>query len=57
MRMNFSAIPVVKLPVVDVSTDPLDLLVAGIALRMKQLAKTSPKFIELTHDRDRKSVV
>ncbi|ESK38809.1 hypothetical protein P256_01628 [Acinetobacter nectaris CIP 110549] len=51
MRMNFSAIPVVKLPVVDVSTDPLDLLVAGIALRMKQLAKTSPKFIELTHDR------
>lgn len=51
MRINLSAIPVVKLPVVDVSTDPLDLLVAGIALRMKQLAKTSPKFIELTHDR------
>ena len=49
--MKLSAIPVVKLPLVDVSTDPLDLLVAGLALRMKQLARTSPKFIELTHDR------
>jgi hypothetical protein len=45
--MKLSAIPVVKLPLVDVSTDPLDLLVAGLALRMKQLARTSPKFIEL----------
>ena len=49
--MKLSAIPVIKLPLVDVSTDPLDLLVAGLALRMKQLARTSPKFIELTHDR------
>ena len=49
--MNLSSIPVVKLPLVDVSTDPLDLLVAGLALRMKQLARTSPKFIELIHDR------
>lgn len=49
--MKLSAIPVVKLPIVDASTDPLDLLVLGLALRMKQLAKTSPKFIELTHDR------
>ncbi|SDB82366.1 SCP-2 sterol transfer family protein [Acinetobacter boissieri] len=49
--MNLSSIPVVKLPLLDVSTDPLDLAVAGIVLRMKQLAKTSPKFIELTHDR------
>lgn len=50
--MKLSAIPVVKLPVVDLTTDPLDLLVAGIALRMKQLVRTSPKFIELTHDRN-----
>ena len=49
--MNFSSIPVIKLPIVDVSTDPLDLLVAGLALRMKQLARTSPKFIELVHER------
>lgn len=49
--MNLSSIPVVKLPIVDVTTDPLDLLVLGIALRMKQLARTSPKFIELIHDR------
>jgi hypothetical protein len=26
--------------------------VAGLALRMKQLARTSPKFIELVHDRE-----
>ena len=49
--MKLSSIPVVKLPLVDVSTDPLDLLVAGLALRMKQLARTSPKFIELIHER------
>ncbi|RKG35251.1 SCP2 sterol-binding domain-containing protein [Acinetobacter rongchengensis] len=49
--MKLSSIPVVKLPIVDASTDPLDLLVLGLALRMKQLARTSPKFIELTHDR------
>ena len=45
--MKLSSIPVVKLPIVDASTDPLDLLVLGLALRMKQLARTSPKFIEL----------
>jgi hypothetical protein len=49
--MKLSSIPVVKLPIVDVTTDPLDLLVAGLALRMKQLARTSPKFVELVHDR------
>jgi len=49
--MKLSSIPVVKLPLVDVSTDPLDLLVAGLALRMKQLTRTSPKFIELVHER------
>ena len=50
--MKLSSIPVVKLPLVDVSTDPLDLLVAGLALRMKQLARTSPKFIESIHERN-----
>ena len=49
--MKLSSIPVVKLPLVDVSTDPLDLMVTGLALRMKQLARTSPKFIELVHER------
>ncbi|ANF83021.1 SCP-2 sterol transfer family protein [Acinetobacter sp. NCu2D-2] len=49
--MKLSSIPVLKLPLVDVSTDPLDLLVAGLALRMKQLARTSPKFVELVHER------
>lgn len=43
--MKLSSIPVVKLPLVDVSTDPLDLLVAGLALRMKQLARTSPNLL------------
>ena len=50
--MKLSSIPVVKLPIVDASTDPLDLLVLGLSLRMKQLARTSPKFIELIHDRE-----
>lgn len=54
MQMNLSAIPVVKLPLVNVSTDPLDLTTVGMVLRMKQLAKTSPKFIELVHDRQLK---
>ncbi len=49
--MKLSAIPVVKLPLIDVSTDPLDLLVSGLVVRMKQLSRTSPKFIELVHER------
>ena len=49
--MKLSSIPVVKLPLIDVSTDPLDLLVAGLVLRMKQLSRTNPKFIELIHER------
>ena len=49
--MNLSKIPVVKLPLVDVSTDPLDLLVGGLVVRMKQLSRTSPKFVELIHER------
>ena len=49
--MKLSSIPVVKLPLVDVSTDPLDLVLMGLVLRMKQLSRTSAKFMELTHDR------
>lgn len=50
--MKLPSLPVVKLPLVNVSTDPLDLLVAGLALRMKQLARTSPQFIELIYNRN-----
>lgn len=49
--MKLSSLPVIKLPLVDVSTDPLDLMLTGLVLRMKQLSRTSPKFIELSHDR------
>ena len=49
--MNFSNFPVIKIPALDVTTDPLDLLLASVALRMKQLSRTSPQFIELIYDR------
>lgn len=49
--MKFPTFPVVKLPFVDVSTDPLDLLVTGLVLRMKQMAQNNPKFIELIKER------
>lgn len=49
--MKFPNLPVVKLPLVDVSTDPLDLLVAGLVLRMKQMSRSNPKFIELIKER------
>ena len=49
--MKLSSSPVIKLPLVDVSTDPLDLMLTGLVLRMKQLSRTNPKFIELSHDR------
>src|SRR5690606_11202466 len=49
--MELSSMPVLKLPLIDMSTVPLYLLVAGLALSMKQLARTSPKFIELVHER------
>lgn len=50
--MNLSSIPVIKLPLINVSTDPFDLLLVGLGLRMQQLSKTSPKFIELLHGRN-----
>lgn len=49
--MKLSSIPVIKLPATDVTTDPLDLLVAGLVLRMKHLARTSPQFVELIYGR------
>lgn len=49
--MKFPTLPVVKLPLVDVSTDPLDLLIAGLVLRMKQMSRSNPKFIELIQER------
>jgi ubiquinone biosynthesis protein UbiJ len=49
--MNLSSLPVIKLPIINVSTDPFDLLLVGLGLRMQQLSKTSAKFIELLHGR------
>ena len=50
--MNLSSLPVIKLPLINVSTDPFDLLLVALGLRMQQLSKTSPKFIELLHGRN-----
>ena len=49
--MKFPTLPVVKLPLVDVSTDPLDLMIAGLVLRMKQMSRSNPKFIALIEER------
>ena len=50
--MNLSSLPVVKLPLINLTTDPFDLLLVGLGLRMQQLSKTNAKFIELLHDRN-----
>jgi hypothetical protein len=47
--MNF---PVVNLPIINLSTDPFDLLLAGLGLRMQQLARTSAPFMALIQNRD-----
>ena len=49
--MKLSSLPVVQLPIVNISTDPLDLLLTGLVLRMKQLSRTSPQFVELIYNR------
>ncbi|XID74946.1 SCP2 sterol-binding domain-containing protein [Alkanindiges sp. WGS2144] len=49
--MKLSSLPVIKLPIINVSTDPFDLLLVALGLRMQQLSKTSAKFIELLHGR------
>lgn len=43
--------PVIKLPIVDVNTDPLDLFLAGLVLRMKQLANHDPNFMALIYEK------
>ena len=45
-------LPVIQLPIVDNFYDHLILLVAGLALRMKQLARTSQSLLGLVHDRE-----
>ena len=50
--MNLSSLPVVKLPLINLTTDPFDLLLVGLGLRMQQLSKTNAKFIELLHGRN-----
>ncbi|MDE2421073.1 MAG: SCP-2 sterol transfer family protein [Gammaproteobacteria bacterium] len=45
------AIPVVQLPLLNLSTHPFDLLLAGIGLRMMQLARTNKAFQALLVDR------
>ena len=45
------AIPVVQLPLLNLSTHPFDLLLAGIGLRMMQLARTNRAFQALLVDR------
>lgn len=44
-------IPNIHIPLINVKTDPLDALLAGLGLRFMQLAKTSEKFQELLNDR------
>lgn len=44
-------LPVINVPVINVKTDPLDLLLVVLGLRMQQLSKTNAKFIELLHGR------
>ena len=50
-HFDLANVPVVNIPLVDVSTDPLDLLVTGLALRMKQLARTNPQFVEMVYNK------
>lgn len=45
--MKLSDLPSIRIKALDTTTDPLDLLVLGLALRMKQLSKTSTEFMAL----------
>lgn len=44
-------IPNIHIPIINVKTDPLDALLAGLGLRFMQLAKTSDTFQELLAER------
>jgi hypothetical protein len=52
MRALFMAIPIVQLPLLNLSTHPFDLLLAGIGIRMMQLARTNKPFQALLVDRN-----
>jgi len=49
---SIMAIPVVQLPLLNLSTHPFDLLLAGIGVRMMQLARTNKPFQALLVDRN-----
>lgn len=49
--LSLKSLPVVKLPIINVHTDPLDILLFALGLRMQQLSKTNAQFIELLHGR------
>lgn len=44
MKINVFELPVVTLPLVNMTTDPLDVVLTGIGLRLLHLAKTNEKF-------------
>lgn len=49
--LSLKSLPVIKLPIINVHTDPLDILLFALGLRMQQLSKTNAQFIELLHGR------
>ena len=49
--MKLSDLPIIQIPFLDVSSDPLDVLVLGLALRMKHLSRSNTQFIELITDK------
>ncbi|AXI03445.1 SCP-2 sterol transfer family protein [Aquirhabdus parva] len=51
MRASTMTLPVVQLPLLNLSTHPFDLLLAGLGLRMIQLAYTSPEFKTILENR------
>lgn len=50
--MKLPQIPVIKLPVVDVTTDPLDMFVTALTWRMNYLVRHNPDFLPLIHERE-----
>ncbi len=52
MTFNLSQIPTIKLPLIDLTTNPFDLLLAGLGLRLQLLARTNAKFMGMIHGRN-----
>lgn len=50
--MPIPQLPVVKVPVLNISTHPFDLLLAGLGVRMQQLAYTNDDFKALLQGRE-----